>query len=299
MLPVSFLVIIFLSFLDLGLAAFLWLGHVRCNKELSKEEKERKDVSHVSGHNSQTNIGASRGQQVSALRHHGDKLEQLHQGQARLPPNRERLAGFGNLGVHADKVVSVHDGVNESIQDNRKVNVTIVVDTGVEPVKQENGQVMVHVQKTKLTPLLAEDDKDGIPKVPDLGNVKQPEKVRDRRVRLVVLVAGQGRVVVTVGQHETLNRHVRAEHDLGNVVDKLDRIRINRWNTQLHDACSNNNKRKIGQGNVECRGKVRQQPSLSECKRFKKRRVRKKDGFIGHLRYIFEFIVHCSERTSV
>jgi hypothetical protein len=161
--------VLFLSFLGLGLASLLWLGHVRSNKELGKEEKERKNVGDVTGHNSQTNLGASIDQQVSALEHHADKLEQLHQGQARFPPNRERLAGFGHLGVHADKVVRVHDGVNESIQDNRQVNVTIVVDARVEPVKQENGQVMVHVQETELTPLLAEDDKDGIPKVPDLG----------------------------------------------------------------------------------------------------------------------------------
>jgi hypothetical protein len=227
---------IILSFLGLGLASLLWLGHVRRHKELGKEEKERKNVGHVGGHDSQANIGTGLDHQVSALRHHGDKLEQLQQGQARLPPNRERLAGFGNLGVHADKVVSVHDGVNESVQANGEVNVTIVVDARVEPVKQENGQVMVHVQKTKLTPLLAEDDKDGIPKVPDLGKVKQPEKIGDGRITLAVFVAGHGRVVVTVRQEKGLDRHVRAQHDLGNVVDKLDWVRIDRGNTQLHDA---------------------------------------------------------------
>jgi hypothetical protein len=258
------MIILLSSSLGLGL---LWLGHVRSNKELRKEEKERENVGHIGGHNSQTNLGTCRRHQVAALRHHGDKLEQLHQGQARLPPNRERLAGFGNLGVHADKVVCVHDGVNESIQDNCEVNVTIVVHARVEPVKQENGQVMVHVQKTKLTPLLAEDDKDGIPKVPDLGNIKQPEKVSDGRIILAVVVARHDRVVVTVRQEKGLDRHVRAQHDLGDVVDKLDRIRIHRGNTQLHDACSNNDERKIGKGNVECRGKVRQKPSLSECKK--------------------------------
>jgi hypothetical protein len=161
--------IMFLSFLGLGTSSLLGLGHVRSNKELCKEEKERENVGHVTSHNSQTDLGASIHHQVSALEHHSNELEQLHQGQARLPPNRERLAGFGHLGVHADKVVRVHDGVNETVQDNRQINVTIVVDARVEPVKQENGQVMVHVQETELTPLLAEDDKDGIPKVPDLG----------------------------------------------------------------------------------------------------------------------------------
>jgi hypothetical protein len=216
--------------------SFLGLRHVGSNKELRKEEEERENVDHVSEHHSETRVFASCGHQVSALRHHGDKLEQLQQGQTRLPPNRERLAGFGDLSVHADKVVSVHDSVDKAVQTHREVNVTIVVDVGVEPVKQENGQVMVHVQKRKLTPLLAEDDKDGIPKVPDLGSVKQPEKVADSRVILAVGVAGHGSVVVTVRQEEGLNRHVCAQHDLRNVVDKLDRIRINRGNTRLHNG---------------------------------------------------------------
>jgi hypothetical protein len=239
----------------------LWL-HVRRHKELRKEEKERENVHHIEGNHSQTNTGATRRQQVTALGHHGDKLEQLHECQGRLPPNGKRLASFRNLGVHADKVVSVHDSVDESVQDNSQENVTIVVDVRVEPVKEKDGQVMVDVQKGKLTPLLAKDDKDGVPKVPDLGNVKQPEQVGKRRVLLAVSVARHDSVVVTVRQHETFNRHVRAQHDLRNIVDKLDGVRINGGDTQLHNGGADKDEYKVAQGDVDGRGKVRQRPSL-------------------------------------
>jgi hypothetical protein len=65
--------------------------------------------------------------QIGALGHHGYKLYQLHHGQTRFPPNGERFSRFWHLGVHADKVVRVHDGVNESVQENSQVNVAVVL----------------------------------------------------------------------------------------------------------------------------------------------------------------------------
>jgi len=76
--------------------------HVRRHEELRKQNKERKDVDHVRDHDAETGLGALRHQQVRALRHHGDKLHQLHRGETRLPPNGQRFTRFGYLGVHAN-----------------------------------------------------------------------------------------------------------------------------------------------------------------------------------------------------
>ena len=52
--------------------------------------------------------------------------------------------------MHAHEVVSVHDRVDETVEDNGKVNVAVVVDARVEPVEQEDAEVVVHVQEREL-----------------------------------------------------------------------------------------------------------------------------------------------------
>ena len=230
---------------------------------MGKQDKEGQDVDNV-GHRDTRAAGSTLcGNQVGSLRHHGDKLNHLHHGQTGLPPNWQRLARLGDSCVHANKVVRVHDGVDEAIQGNGQVNVTVVVDMRVEPVKEENGNVMVNVEKGQLAPLFAQDNKDGVPKIPNLGHVKEPQQVGDRRVHRVELIAGQHVVVVAVGQESGFNRHVGAQHDLRNIVKELDRIGINGRNaSQLHDLRPNDHKEKVGQGNVKGRREIRQGPSL-------------------------------------
>ena len=49
--------------------------------------------------------------------------------------------------MHADEVVSVHDSMDEPVKGDRKVNVTIVENICIEPVEEENGGMVVNVQK--------------------------------------------------------------------------------------------------------------------------------------------------------
>lgn len=74
--------------------------------------------------------------------------------------------------MHADEVVGVHDGVDETVEKDGEVDVTVVVDVRVEPVEEEDGSVMVNVKEGKLAPLLANNDEDGIPEVPNLLQIK-------------------------------------------------------------------------------------------------------------------------------
>lgn len=116
--------------------------------------------------------------------------------------------------MHANEIVGVHDGMNESVQENRQVDITIVIDVRIEPIKEEDGNVVVDVQEAQLTPLLSRDNEDGIPKIPDFGNVKEPEQVGHRWVYLFVSDAGRDGVAVAVGEKERFQSHVSAQHDL-------------------------------------------------------------------------------------
>ena len=153
--------------------------------------------------------------------------------------------------------------MDEPVQDNGQINVTVVVDVRVKPVEEEDGGVMVHVQKTKLAPLFAQHNEDGIPKVPNFGNVKQPKQIGHGWVLRVVVVAGfQYGVIVAVGQHHAFDGHVSAQHDLRHVVKEFDGIRVHGGNSELHNGAAQKHKRQVGQSHVEGGGEVRQWPSL-------------------------------------
>ena len=122
--------------LTLCLSLLLLLGlHVRLNEEVGEEEEKRQNVNDVCCSDLNGKSVASVDDKVSSLRHHGNELDQLHQSQVRLPPDRDRDSGLLVLGVHADEVVGVHDGVDESVEENGYIDVTIVENVRVEPVK--------------------------------------------------------------------------------------------------------------------------------------------------------------------
>ena len=44
-------------------------------------------------------------------------------------------------------VVGIHDGMDETIQQYRYEDIAIVINIGVQPIKQKNGCVVVHMEK--------------------------------------------------------------------------------------------------------------------------------------------------------
>jgi len=165
------------------LGRLLLLGlSVGLNVELSEKEEERQNVHNVCKDNPETCVFALSGHKIGTLTHHGNKLDHLHHGEGRLPPDWKRLASLGILGVHADEVVSVHDSVDESVKNNGEVDITIVVDMGVEPVEEENSEMVVYMKERKLSPLLSKHNENGIPEIPNLGSIEHPQQVGDRRV---------------------------------------------------------------------------------------------------------------------
>jgi hypothetical protein len=84
---------------------------------------------------------------------------------------------------------------------------------------------------------------------------------------LTISDAGQTRVSISVCQKDGFNRHVGAQHDLRNIVEKLDGIRVNGWNgIELENSGTDEDKGQVASSNVECRREISQGPTLSIAK---------------------------------
>jgi hypothetical protein len=110
--------------------------------------------------------------------------------------------------MHANEIVRIHDSVNKAIQHNGQIHIAIIVDMRVEPIKEKDGNVMIDVKKGELTPFLAQNNKDGIPKVPHFGNVKEPQQIGQRRIGLTVRFTWQELITVAISYEEGFNGHV-------------------------------------------------------------------------------------------
>lgn len=111
--------------------------------------------------------------------------------------------------MHTDEVVGVHDSVDEAVEDNGEVDVTIVEDIDIEPVKEKDSKVVVDMQEGQLSPFLAQDNEGGVPKVPNFGDIKQPKQIGHGWAGSIVSVARNGDTVsIAVGQEESLDGHV-------------------------------------------------------------------------------------------
>lgn len=148
--------------------------------------------------------------------------------------------------MHADKVVRVHDRMNESVQENRQVDIAVVVYMRVEPVKEKDGNMMIDMQEGQLTPLFPQDNKDGIPKVPNFGHVKEPQEIGQGWIGLTVRFTWQEAVAIAIRQQQGFDGHVRTQHNLRDIVNELNRVWINGRNTQTHDQRTQHHKEKVG-----------------------------------------------------
>mmetsp|Transcript_11730 Transcript_11730/g.16333 ORF Transcript_11730/g.16333 Transcript_11730/m.16333 type:complete len:211 (+) Transcript_11730:238-870(+) len=175
---------------------------VALHKKVGEENQKAHYVDEVSQGDAGGEQGAAGHQQVNGLGVHAQELQHLHAGQVRLPPDV--------LGVHGEEVVGVHDGVDEAVQHNSEVDVPVVPSVGVQPVEQEDGAVVVHVQERELLPLLAGDDEEGVHEVQDLGHVEQPEHVAHGGAEGVVRVAGDQGIALPPGDDASFKAHVGA-----------------------------------------------------------------------------------------
>jgi len=122
--------------------------------------------------------------------------------------------------VHTDEVVSVHHRVDEPVQKNCEKNISIVLGVDVEPVEEEDCEVMVNVEERELSPFLTEHNKNSIPEVPNLRHIEQPKKIGHWRIITDIVIADE-RIIVSIRDHESFNSHVCTQKNLRDIINKL------------------------------------------------------------------------------
>ena len=153
--------------------------------------------------------------------------------------------------------------MNESIEQNCQVDISIIENIGIEPVEQKNGCMMVNMEKTKLLPLFTNHNKNCIPKIPHFRNVKSPQQVGQRRVFCIESHTGHDTVTIAISKQKRFNRHVGAEHHLRNVVQELNRVRVHSWqSTRFHHGTSDNDEAHVRHGYNGSTAEVSEWPSF-------------------------------------
>lgn len=206
---------IYLSFLFLLRRLGALLEDVALQEEVEEERKERDDVVQVGLCYPRREGLAASDEQEAGLQVHQDELNHLTDGQSRLPPNLLR--------VQRHEIVRVHDGVDEAVENNGEIDISVVTHRHVEPVKEKDGKVVVNVQKGQLRPPLFGNNKEGVCKVENLGQVEDVQNKPHRRILVVKGLAWQQRVARLECLHARLDAHVRTQHYLDNIVQELKR----------------------------------------------------------------------------
>mmetsp|Transcript_11451 Transcript_11451/g.22753 ORF Transcript_11451/g.22753 Transcript_11451/m.22753 type:complete len:325 (+) Transcript_11451:95-1069(+) len=184
---------------------------VRLDEEVREEEQKAEDVVKVHVDNARRrHVAAPFHQNHDCLHDHEGELDHLAHGQRRLPPNVPC--------VHRNEVVRVHDGVNKAVEDDGEVDVAVEVGAEVEPVEEEDGEVVVHVQEAELLPAALRDDEKRVHEVKHFRAVKHPQQLGHGGSLVGRGVAGPERVVVAAREHQGVDRHVAAQHHLNDVI---------------------------------------------------------------------------------
>ena len=84
------------------------------------------------------------------------------------------LLGLGTKSVliPGPEVVAVRHKMDEAVEHHSEVDVTIREGVCVQPIDQENGEVVVHVQEGNLTPIALHNHEQGVEEVEHLGEVE-------------------------------------------------------------------------------------------------------------------------------
>jgi len=112
--------------------------------------------------------------------------------------------------MHANEIVGIHNSMDEAVKKYSEINPAIIVHMTIEPVEKKNCGMMIHMKKGELFPLFTDDNKDGIPKIPNFTQVKDIKEVSNRRVCGVVRYTEIQSIPTAVSHKECLNCHVGA-----------------------------------------------------------------------------------------
>ena len=94
---------------------------------MREERQQRNNVVQIGNHDAVGVVGAVVVQQVGSLGVHEHELHHLTHGERGLPPDL--------LGVQGHEVVGVHHSVDQAVEQDGQVHVTVVADVDVQPVE--------------------------------------------------------------------------------------------------------------------------------------------------------------------
>ena len=93
------------------------------------------------------------------------------------------------LCVQRYKIIRVHDRVNESVQHDCEVDIPIIPHIQIQPVKEEDAKMVIHVQKRQLLVAFLENNEDCIHEIEDFREVEYVEDEGDGWLQVIEGVA--------------------------------------------------------------------------------------------------------------
>ena len=109
---------------------------------------------------------------------HQHELSHLAQSQCTFPPDFV-------FHMQRDKVIGVHNSVNQSVQNYSEIHITIVANIQVQPIEQKNAEMMIDVQEGQLLPTLLSNDEESIHEIQNLGQIENIKHKPYRRILVV------------------------------------------------------------------------------------------------------------------
>jgi len=111
--------------------------------------------------------------------------------------------------------------MDQAVEHDSKIHITVIAYVEVEPVEEEDGEVVVDVQERQLLPTAFCNNKKRVCKIQDLGQVKHVEYKPDRRIHVLEGLAWHQGIARLPRLHAGLDAHIRTQHHLADVVQKL------------------------------------------------------------------------------
>lgn len=151
--------------------------------------------------------------------------------------------------MQRDKVIGVHNSVNQSVQNYSEIHITIVANIQVQPIEQKNAEMMIDVQEGQLLPTLLSNDEESIHEIQNLGQIENIKHKPYRRILVVKHLAWNDTVASLPSLHTCLDAHVRAKHHLNHIVRKLQSVQVRDLRRTLHDSTEHCNKSQVSERN--------------------------------------------------
>ena len=130
------------------------------------------------------------------------------------------------------QIVKIHDAVHQSVESRRKSTLTARHEPEADEARQNHDEVVENVEESDLIVFLAQDEKDGVEKIDQLGHVKaitQQDFLQKILAIGVIHRLANETVAVEPSQPTNPVEHPTVENDLKQVVNYKGVSHLERW----------------------------------------------------------------------